>query len=424
MNNRIIKNARVVDPSQGLDEVLDILIQNGKIAGLGHGFPQKDAQVLDAKGLTAIPGLVDMHVHLRDPGFTHKEDILTGCEAAAAGGVCTVACMPNTKPAADTPEVLEYIRRKAGEAKAKVVPVACITQGMQGEALCDFRLLKKAGAVGVSDDGRPVENAKLMKEAIQAAARAGIPIISHCEDLKLIDGGIMNLGEVSRELGVPGMDRASEDTITSREMILAEIAGAPIHIAHVSTRGSVELIRQAKARGVKVTAETAPHYFMLTHELLRSRDADYRMNPPLREEADRQAVLKGLLDGTIDVIATDHAPHAAQEKADFLTAPNGVVGLETSLAACLTALVHTGKLSLSQLVEKMSLAPARILGIPGGTLQKGADADIALVDLNEQWTVEKDKLRSKSRNTVFKGQTFRGKVKATFLRGELVFEDR
>lgn len=220
------------------------------------------------------------------------------------------------------------------------------------------------------------------------------------------------------------MDRASEDTITSREMILAEIAGAPIHIAHVSTRGSVELIRQAKARGVKVTAETAPHYFMLTHELLRSRDADYRMNPPLREEADRQAVLKGLLDGTIDAIATDHAPHAAQEKADFLTAPNGVVGLEISLAACLTALVHTGKLSLSQLVEKMSLAPARILGIPGGTLQKGADADIALVDLNEQWTVEKDKLRSKSRNTVFKGQTFRGKVKATFLRGELVFEDQ
>ncbi|HIZ55930.1 MAG TPA: dihydroorotase [Firmicutes bacterium] len=424
MKRILIRGAEIIDPSGRISGIQDLLIEAGKIKKIGRMIPDVETETtetIEANGLAAFPGLVDMHVHLRDPGFTHKEDILTGCEAAAAGGVTSVACMPNTKPVTGTPEILEYILEKARQAKAHVYPVASITQDMAGETLSDFALLKKHGAVAFSDDGRPVKNARLMQTCMEEAFRLGVPVISHCEDLDIIGKGIMHKGSVSKRLGVEGMDRSSEDSITAREIALAAASGTAIHIAHVSTAGSVALIRDAKARGVRVTAETCPHYFMLTQDALLKRDADYRMNPPLREQADLEAVLAGVLDGTLDCIVTDHAPHTAEEKADFETAPNGVVGLETSLAASLTALYHTGLLTLEEIARRMSTNPARILHIPGGTLEVGAAADIALVDVNREWTVEPQALHSRSKNTVFKGCSLRGKVLYTLCGGQIVY---
>lgn len=417
----LIKNGRLVDAR--MDTTGDILVRDGKIAKIAPEIKEQADTMIDASGLAVLPGLVDMHVHLRDPGYQYKEDILSGCEAAAAGGVTSVACMPNTSPVNDNPEVIDYILLRARHAKARVYPVASITKRMEGEELNNFSRLKQAGAVGVSDDGRPVESRSIMKEALCRAQAAGLLPISHCEDLSIINGGIINQGKISEQLGVKGMDRLSEDSITQREIDLARETGCPVHIAHVSTAGAVEAVRQAKATGVKVTCETCPHYFMLTEKELLKRDADYRMNPPLREETDRIAVEQGVLDGTIDCIVTDHAPHSAGEKANFETAPNGVVGLETSLAATLTALYHTGKLSLQDIVRLMSKAPAKLLKIEGGVLKEGAAADLALVDLDELWTVEPEKLHSKSKNTVFKGKSLRGKVKITLLDGNIVYSD-
>ncbi len=422
MASILIRNARIISPADGLDRVGCVRVRDGVVADIGEKLdPQTGETILEAEGKILMPGLVDMHVHLRDPGFTHKEDILTGCEAAAAGGVTAVACMPNTKPVTDSVETVQYILEKAASAKARVYPVGAITKGLAGEDLTDMAALKAAGAVAVSDDGRPVPTARLMRAGMEKAEAAGLLTISHCEDLDLIHGGIMHLGSVSRELGVPGMDRASEDAMTARELALAESAGTRIHIAHVSTAGAVGFIRSAKARGVRATCETAPHYFLLTHELLRKRDADYRMNPPLREESDVNAIREAVADGTIDCIVTDHAPHAASEKADFEKAPNGVVGLETSFAASYTGLVKTGVISLNRLVELMSVNPARILGIPGGCIRKGCPADLAIADLNQVWTVEPKALHSKSKNTVFKGMTFTGKIVCTLCGGEIVY---
>lgn len=418
----LIKNGHLIDSRT--DTVADILIKNGRIERIAPNITQQADTVIDASGLAVLPGLIDMHVHLRDPGYLYKEDILSGCEAAAAGGVTSVACMPNTSPVNDNSEVIDYILLRAKKAKARVYPIASITKRMEGEELCNFSRLKQAGAVGVSDDGRPVESRSMMKEALYRAQAAGILPISHCEDLAIINGGIINKGKISEQLGVKGMDRLSEDSITQREIDLARETGCPIHIAHVSTAGSVDAIRKAKAAGVKVTCETCPHYFMLTEEELLKRDADYRMNPPLREESDRAAVEQGVLDGTIDCIVTDHAPHSAEEKAVFEKAPNGVVGLETSLAATLTALYHTGKLPLSAVVRLMSQTPAKLLGIEGGTLAEGAPADLALVDLEEEWTVQPEKLHSKSKNTVFKGRRLKGRVKITLLGGNIVYTDQ
>ena len=422
MESYVLANARIVSPADGLDMEGSVRVADGKIASIGL-LPeiQPEDTVIDAKGKVLMPGFVDMHVHLRDPGFTYKEDILTGCEAAAAGGVTSMACMPNTKPAIDSPEVIRYILEKAEKAKAHVYPVGAITYGLGGKELTDMAALKAAGAVAVSDDGKPVPTARMMKEAMEQAEEAGLLTISHCEDLDLIHGGIVHLGSVSKELGLPGMDRASEDSITAREISLAESAGTRIHIAHVSTAGAAAQIRTAKARGVKVTCETAPHYFLLTHELIRKLDADYRMNPPLREEADVDAIREAVLDGTIDCIVTDHAPHAAEEKADFHKAPNGVVGLETSFAASYTGLVKTGLLSFSRLVELMSINPARILGIPGGHIRVGDPADLTLADLEKSWVVEPEKLHSKSKNTVFKGMELTGKVVCTLCGGRIVY---
>ena len=428
MEKMLIANARILDPScePPVDFIGDILIEGDRIIKVGSNLAQtkiaQGAHHIDASGLCAAPGFLDIHVHLRDPGFTHKEDIITGCKAAAAGGVTGVCCMPNTKPVTDNEEVLSYILDKAKDADARVYPIASITKGMLGQELNDIAALHACGAVAVSDDGRPVENGGMMLKALKEAYKAGVPVISHCEDLTIIDGGIINEGRISKELGVKGMDRASEDSITAREIVLAESSDTAIHIAHVSTKGSVQLIREAKARGVKVTCETAPHYMMMTDELLLSYNANFRMNPPLREQEDCEAIVEGVLDGTIDAIVTDHAPHAAEEKANFLKAPNGIVGLETSFAAACTVLVHQCGMSLLDLVKLMSTNPANLLRLPGGTLREGSLADIVLFDPDRSWTVDAEKLHSKSKNTPFDGLELTGRVVRTILGGKTVFE--
>ncbi len=419
----LLKNGQVVDSINNVDKKLDLFIENGKVKALGENLNVNADRVIDCTGKAVIPGLCDMHVHFRDPGQTYKEDIITGGDAAVAGGVTAVACMPNTKPVCDNAETVKYILDKAKKSKVKVYPVGSITNGLAGEQLSDYDMLKKAGCVAVSDDGRPVKSARMMAEAMVKAHYAGLKVISHCEDLEIINGGIMNLGKVSKELGVKGMSRSSENTISAREIVLAGDMNVPIHIAHVSTKEVVNCIRSAVRYGVMVTSETAPHYFTLTDECLRTRDADYRMNPPLRESDDVDAITEAVCDGTIDCIVTDHAPHAAEEKADFEKAPNGVVGLETSLAATLTQLYHTGKMPLAQIVRVMCVNPRTILGIDGGTLGIGDTADIAVVDLNEEWVVDPQKLHSKSKNTCFKGMTLKGKVKYTIVDGKVVFED-
>ena len=421
MEKLLLKHARILDPSDGRDEIGDLLIVDGRLEQVGGTIDAPDVQMFDATGLVAAPGLVDMHVHLRDPGFREKEDILTGCRAAAAGGVTSLLCMPNTKPTIDTPETVRYILEKAAQADAHVYVAAAITKGLHSEEMNDLAALRDAGAIGLSDDGRPVVDSRLMARAMQAAPKLGMRVVSHCEDLYLSKGGLMNEGEVSRELGVPGVPASAEDCGTAREIALAESYGVPVHICHVSSRTSVAMIRDAKRRGVQVTAETAPHYFSLTDALLRAKDADFRMSPPLRTEADRQAVIEGLKDGTIDAIATDHAPHTSDEKADFATAPNGSIGMETSLAAGITYLVKPGLLSLRDLLRLMSTAPAVLLGIPAGKIAVGMPADVVLFDPDEQWTVDPDRLHGKSRNVVFKGRALTGRVKMTICGGTVVY---
>ncbi len=414
----LLKNVRAVDDTT--DKICDIFIDGGKIGEVGENLAVTADRVVDGGGKLAImPALFDMHVHFRDPGQTHKETVETGCAAALAGGVSGVACMPNTSPAIDSKETVDYILDKAKDTGVDVYPVGCITKGMQGGELYDWTEL---GVKLISDDGRPVANAEMMRQALEATNENGLLVVSHCEDLAIINGGIIHKGAVSEKLGVKGMDRASEDSITAREIALADSCGARIHICHVSTRGSMNFIRDAKKNGIKVTCETCPHYFTYTEEKLLSRDADYRMNPPLRSEDDRLAVLEAVLDGTVDCIVTDHAPHAAEEKADFLKAPNGVVGLETSLAVTLTQLYHTGKLTLGRIAELMAINPRKLLGIEVTRIEKGAKADLAVVDLDKEWTVVPDELHSKSKNTVFKGEKLKGKNIMTITNGEIRFE--
>lgn len=423
MNDLLIKNAFVVSPADKLNGKYDILIKDGKIAEVGEDL-NGEAEVINAEGLYAIPGLVDMHVHLRDPGFTDKEDIISGCKAAAAGGVTSVLAMPNTNPVTDDAKTVKYILDKVKNADARVYVAASITKGLKSQEPTDLVELKAAGAIALSDDGRPVENTKLLSDAMKKAPEIGMTVVAHCEDLYLADGGKINEGEISKQLGVKGIPASAEDCGTAREIALAAAENVPIHICHVSTKTSVELIRDAKNRGVKVTAETAPHYFSLTDRALLSRDADFRMNPPLRTIADVDEIINGLLDGTLDAIATDHAPHTPEEKADFEKAPNGSIGMETSLAVGITCLVKSGLMSFEKLVEKMSVNPAKILGIEAGTLSLGANADIVLVDPDEEWTVDVQKLHGKSKNTPFKGRRLFGKVKKTILGGKVVFDEQ
>ena len=414
----LLKNVRAVDDKT--NKICDIFIDGGKISEIGESRAVTADRIVDGGGkLAVMPALFDMHVHFRDPGQTHKETVETGCAAALAGGVSGVACMPNTSPAIDSKETVDYILNKAKDTGVDVYPVGCITKGMQGGELYDWTEL---GVKLISDDGRPVANAEMMRQTLEATNENGLLVVSHCEDLAIINGGIIHKGAVSEKLGVKGMDRASEDSITAREIALADSCGARIHICHVSTRGSMNFIRDAKKNGIKVTCETCPHYFTYTEDKLLSRDADYRMNPPLRSEDDRLAVLEAVLDGTVDCIVTDHAPHAAEEKADFLKAPNGVVGLETSLAVTLTQLYHTGKLTLGRIAELMAINPRKLLGIEVTRIEKGAKADLAVVDLDKEWTVVPEELHSKSKNTVFKGEKLKGKNIMTITNGEIRFE--
>ena len=406
-------------------ETADIAVENGMIKNVGTDLDFAADKTIDGNGkLVAFPGLFDMHVHFRDPGLTYKEDIITGAEAAKAGGFTGVACMANTVPPIDSVDVIKYVKEKAVQTGIDVLPIACVSKKMAGKELTDFSKLKSAGAAAFSDDGHPVENAELMRRALEQAKKTGVTVISHCEDLNIINGGIINKGEVSRALGVRGMDRASEDYITAREIALAMSMDAHVHIAHVSTKGSCDIIRAAKADGVRVTCETAPHYFTFTDKKLYSKDADYRMSPPLRTEEDRKAVERAVCDGTIDCIITDHAPHSEEDKSDFYTAPNGVVGLETSLAATLTRLYHTRLLPLYRIQKLMSENPRKILGLEPVTLTRGSIADITVFDPDLEWTVEKENLHSKSKNSIFKGERLKGKVLYTISKGKVVFEEQ
>ena len=418
----LIKGGRVIDPSQGLDKVADVAVEGGKVKEIGQGLAAPaGAKIIDATGKCVVPGLIDMHVHLRDPGLEYKEDIVSGTRAAAAGGFTSVCCMPNTKPAIDNKAIASYIINKAKEEGfCNVFPVGTITQGMAGDRMAEMGELKEAGCVAVSDDGKPVNSPELMRRSLQYAAGIGIMVISHAEELSLVGEGVMNEGFTSTEIGLKGIPRVAEDIATAREILLAEYTGAPVHIAHVSTLGSVRIIREAKARGVKVTCETAPHYFTLTDDAVRGYNTNAKMNPPLREAADVAAIKAGLKDGTIDCIATDHAPHHLDEKdVEFDAAMNGIIGLETSLPLSLN-LVAEGVLTLPELVEKMACNPSKILSLDRGTLQTGAVADITVFDPAVPWTVEADKLQSKSKNSPFLGWQLKGKAVATVVAGKTI----
>lgn len=420
--NLLIKGGRVIDPSLGIDETLDVLVADGKVKELGTGLKAPaGAEIIDATGLIVTPGLIDMHVHLRDPGLEYKEDIVTGTRAAAAGGFTSVACMPNTKPVNDSKAVTSYIVATAkAEGFVNVFPVGSITQGSKGDALAEMGDLKEAGCVAVSDDGRPVTSSELMRRALEYAKGMGIMVISHAEDLSLVGEGVMNEGFVSTELGLKGIPWAAEDVATARDVYLAEFTNSPLHIAHVSTRGALRIIRNAKARGVKVTCETAPHYFSLTDDAVRGYNTNAKMNPPLRTADDVAAVKEALKDGTIDAIATDHAPHHLDEKdVEFNVALNGIIGLETSLPLSLK-LVEEGVVTLPALVEKMSCNPAAILGIDRGTLRQGAIADVTVIDPSATWTVEADNLASKSKNSPFLGWEMKGAAAYTIVSGRVV----
>ena len=424
MESLLIKNVRIIDPVNNEDFIGDILFEDGKVKEKGVNIVCDAKNIIEGKGYICAPGLVDMHVHLRDPGLTYKEDIYTGCNAAAAGGVTSLLCMPNTSPAIDTPETVTYILEKAKNANARVYVAAAATMGIKGSESTDLDALKKAGAIACSDDGRPIEDTRCLVKALKDAERLDMTLTAHCEDLYLASKWLMNEGEVSRELGIPGVPNAAEDCGTAREIAAAAAYGLPVHICHVSTKGSCELIRDAKRRGVKVTGETAPHYMLLTDKELYKKDADYRMNPPLRCEDDRVALIEAILDGTLDCIATDHAPHSPEEKANFEKSPNGSVGMEASLSGMITVFERIGSDDYKKIIEIMSVNPAKILGIEAGSLTVGKNADAVIFDPEERWVVDVNKLHGKSKNAVLKNMELKGRVKYTVLGGKVVYEDK
>ncbi len=421
----LIQKGRLVDPVGGIGGVMDILIEDGKLAVIGSDLREPEAQVLDARGLTVCAGLVDMHVHLREPGFEYKEDIGTGTAAAARGGFTSVACMPNTRPVLDGPEQIDYVLRRASEScGVRVWPIGAVSKGEKGEELTDFEALKAAGAVALSDDGVPVQSADLMRDALIRCRRQGLTILSHCEDADMVRNYAVNEGRVSRALGLPGRPAVAEELMVMRDAMLAEETGSAVHICHISTAGSVDIVRQFKKKGVHITCETCPQYFTFTEDEVLEQGAMARVNPPLRTKKDVEAIIEGLKDGTIDAIATDHAPHSQEEKARPLAeAPSGMVGLETALGATLTALYHTGEMDLSDILKKMTFNPACILRIPRGRLSLGGDADFTLFDLDQEWTVDPGEFASKGRHTPFAGRTLRGKVRYTIVGGKIVYAD-
>ncbi len=419
----LIQGGRVIDPAHGIDDELDILIEDGKIAQSGKNLDLDGARVLDASGLAVAPGLVDMHNHLREPGSEEKETVATGCAAAARGGVTTLVAMPNTRPATDCPEIVKLVRDKAAPTGVDVLPAGAVTVGQKGQALTDFAALKAAGVPALTDDGVPIQNLDLLRQAMFRAKELSIPLLDHCEDRDLVQNYAVNEGAVSRRLGLPGRPAIAEELQIMRDVMLAEDTGAHVHICHISTGKGVDIVRQAKARGVRVTCETCPQYFTLTEDEVLRQGTMARVNPPLRTRADVEAIRAGLVDGTIDAIVTDHAPHTAQEKARPLPdAPSGMVGLETSLALALTGLYHSGLLPLGRVLALMSASPAALLGLSKGTLGVGRDADLVLFDPDREWVIDKNRFVSKGRNTPFHGRSVRGKVKCTISRGNIIYD--
>jgi dihydroorotase len=423
--NLLIQNGRVVDPSRDVDAKLDVLIEDGTVARVGAGLKApKGVEVLDASGLVVAPGLIDLHTHLREPGQEHKETIATGTRAAVAGGYTAVCSMANTVPPNDERAVTEMIVAEAGRNGAcRVYPIGAVSRGLEGEALAEMADLRAAGCVAFSDDGKPVRNAMLMRRALEYATMLGAPIVVHEQDLDLTDGGVMNEGFVSTLLGMRGIPPASEDVLTARDMVLAELTGGHVHVGHISTIGALGAVRRAKEAGLRVTCEATPHHLALTDEDVRSFSTNLKMNPPLRSEAHRKALIAAIADGTVDVIATDHAPHHPDEKnVEFDLAPFGVIGLETAFAVCHDLLVaRTKTISLARLIELMSAAPAGIFGLPGGTLREGAIGDVAILDPAGETTVGPSFV-SRSSNSPFIGRVFRGRVAATIVGGEVRFE--
>ena len=422
----LIKGGRIIDPSRNFDKVGNILIEKGTIKSYPEDIKklEKDSaiKVIDAGGKIVAPGLVDLHVHLREPGYEHKETIRTGCESAAAGGFTSIVCMPNTNPINDNASVTEYIMLKARtEGVVNVYPLGAITKGENGETLAQIGEMYEAGCVGVTDDGMPVMNSKVMRHAMEYVKAFGIPVISHSEDLNLSGNGVMNEGDTSTLLGLSGIPAASEDVMVSRDITLAELTGTHLHICHVSTKGSVRLIRAAKERGVRVTAEAAPHHFTLTDKAVAEYDTNAKMKPPLRSEIDREAVREGLRDGTIDVIATDHAPHSEDEKmVEFDLAPFGIVGLETALPLSLK-LVEDGVLTLNEMIAKLTHLPSAVINIRKGTLNPGGQADIVIFDPERKVKIDRERFRSKSKNTPFNGWDLKGVVLYTIVNGNIVY---
>ena len=442
----LIKGGRVIDPANNVDEILDLLIEDGKIAWIGtptHPLPLQGGglgrevdRILDAKGLVMCPGFVDLHVHLREPGQEYKETIATGTMAAARGGFTSICCMPNTDPPNDNRSVTEFILDQAKRfGTVNVFPIGAITKGLKGEELAEIGELCEAGCVAISDDGRPVMNSELMRRALEYASMFGLPVIDHCEDLNLSGKGVVHEGRVSLETGLKGIPSAAEAVMVARDLLLAELTGWKVHIAHISCAESVRLVREAKRRGVQVTCEATPHHFTLTEEAIRSLplrhaqgqgsafDPNAKMNPPLRSAADLAAIHEGLKDGTIDAIATDHAPHTLYEKEqEFDSAPFGVVGLETALGLVIISLVEAGVLTLNEAITKLTVNPARIVNLPKGTLSVGADADLVILDFKKEWTVDVSQFASKGRNSPFHGFRLKGQVVTTIVGGRIVWE--
>ena len=424
MNTLRISNGRVIDPSQGIDQVTDLWVKGEHMAGIGPQPHLQATRVLDATGKIVCPGLIDMHVHLREPGREEDETIATGTAAALAGGVTSVACMPNSEPALDSQAAAEFVYLQAERAgNANVFPIGAITKGRQGAELAEIGGLVEGGAVGFTDDGSPVTSAEIMRRALEYCRMFDKPVLVHAEDLELTKGGVMHEGVESMRLGLRGMPAAGEEVMIHRDIELAELTGGRLHILHVSTAGGVDLIRRGKARGVRVSGEATPHHFTLTDKCLRGFDSNFKMSPPLRTQADIDAIIAGLKDGTLEVIATDHAPHAPEKKMRELDqAPNGIIGLETLVPICVLALIEPGHLTWPQLIAKLTINPARVLGIDRGTLKTGADADITIIHPKVEWTIDPEQFQSKSRNCPFAGWKVRGRAHAVILGGEVKFE--
>jgi dihydroorotase len=418
-----ITNGRIIDPSQGIDQVADLWVQDGRIAGSGPQSLQAD-RTIDATGQIVCPGLIDMHVHLREPGREEDETIATGTAAALAGGITSVACMPNTEPALDSQAAAEFVYLQAERAgQANVFPIGAITKGRDGKELAEMGGLVKGGAVAFTDDDAPVVSAEVMRRALEYCRMFDRAVLSHCQDLDLTRDGVMHEGFESMRLGLRGMPAAAEEVMVNRDIALAELTGGRLHVLHVSTAGSVDMIRRARQRGVKVSGEACPHHFTLTDKDLRTFDSNCKMTPPLRTDADVQAIIAGLKDGTLEVIASDHAPHAPEKKMRELDqAPGGVIGLETLLPICIRSLIEPGHLTWPQLIEKLTINPARVLGIDRGTLKPGACADVTIIDPNAEWTIEPERFRSRSRNCPFAGWKVRGRAATVIVGGEVTYE--